>query len=192
MRARVHWAHSDVWSQLAPTPECSFNMGDWQSERNQWSCDWRAECNTMHGIDTGRGVICHKGFSDGCDGAHPLWHSDYAWTEMYFSEDTPSVTAIGLMHSCRAVIDPCNMWGSFHTLAKDSRIHAISVVCHDRVSLEILSQCSDTSHVRTSHYHEFPLNVMWCVAQCSWWAVGDRALLFDHTGINFTLSCFPR
>jgi hypothetical protein len=71
MHACTQWTHSDVWSQLAPTPECLFKIGDRQSEKNRWNSDWRAICNATRGIETGCGVIRHRGVSDGSDGAIP-------------------------------------------------------------------------------------------------------------------------
>jgi len=37
MQACTQWTHSDVWSQLATTPECLFQIGDGQSEKKRWS-----------------------------------------------------------------------------------------------------------------------------------------------------------
>jgi len=43
-------------------------------------------CNATRGIDAGRGVIRHRGVSDGSDGARPLWRSHSARTEMFFAD----------------------------------------------------------------------------------------------------------
>jgi len=43
-------------------------------------------CNATHGIDPRRGVIRHRGVSDGSDGARPLWQSHSARTEMFFAD----------------------------------------------------------------------------------------------------------
>ena len=87
MHACTQWTHSDVWSQLAPTPECLFKIGDRQSEKNRWTSDWRGICNATRGIETGCGVIRHRGVSDGSDGARPLWRSLSARTETFFADD---------------------------------------------------------------------------------------------------------
>jgi len=50
------------------TPECSFKIGDQQSEKKRWNSDWRAICNATRGIEVGRGVILHRGVSDSSDG----------------------------------------------------------------------------------------------------------------------------
>jgi len=87
MQACTQWNHSDVWSQLPTTPECLFKIGDQQSEKKLRNCDRRVICNATRGIDAGRGVICHRGVSDGSDGARPLWRSHSAQTEMFFADD---------------------------------------------------------------------------------------------------------
>ena len=84
MQACTQWTHSDIWSQLATTPECLFTIGDRQSEKKQRNSDWRAICNVMRGIDAGRGVIRHLVVADGANGARPLWRSQYTRTEMFF------------------------------------------------------------------------------------------------------------
>jgi len=43
---------------------------------------------------------------------------------------TVSFPALGLTHSCRAFIDPLNLCGSSHNLAKLTYIHALCVVPH--------------------------------------------------------------
>jgi len=86
MRACTQWTHSDVWSQLAPTPECLLKIRDRQSEKNRWNSDWRAICNATHGIETGCGAIRHRGVSEGSDGARPLWRSLSARTEIFFAD----------------------------------------------------------------------------------------------------------
>jgi len=91
MEACTQWTHSDVWSQLPTTPECLFKMGERQSEKKLWNCDRRAICNATRGIDVGRGVIRHRGVSDGSDGVCPLWRSHSARTEMFFADGWPSV-----------------------------------------------------------------------------------------------------
>jgi len=88
MKACTQWNHSDVWSQLATTPECLFKVGDRQSEKKRRNGDRRAICNSTRGIDAGRVVIHHRGVSDGSDGARPLWRSQSAQTEMFFADVT--------------------------------------------------------------------------------------------------------
>jgi len=85
---RSQLLHSEVWSLLATTPQCSFTKGYRQSEKKQRNCDRRAICDTTSGIGTGRGVICRRGVSDGSDGARPLWRSHSAQTEMFFADVT--------------------------------------------------------------------------------------------------------
>jgi hypothetical protein len=51
--------------------ECAFRI-DRQSEKKRRNGDSRAICNATRGIDAGRGVIRHRGVSDGSDGARPL------------------------------------------------------------------------------------------------------------------------
>jgi len=48
---------------------------------------WRSGtvANTMRGIEARRGVIGHRGVSDGSDGTRPLWWSDPARTEFFFA-----------------------------------------------------------------------------------------------------------
>jgi len=87
MQAGTQWTHSEVWSQLATTPECSFEIGDRQCEKKQWNCHQRAICNVTRGIDAGRGVIPYRGVYDGSDAARPLWRSPSARTEMFFADD---------------------------------------------------------------------------------------------------------
>jgi hypothetical protein len=54
------------------TPDCSFKIGDRQSENKRSLSDRRAICDATHGIEAGRGVMSHRGVSDGSDGARPL------------------------------------------------------------------------------------------------------------------------
>jgi len=89
MQACTQWTHSDVLSQLATTPEWSFKIGDRQNAKRQWNSDRRATYNATRSIAAGRGVIRHRGVSDGSDGARPLWPSHSARTE-YFFPDVPS------------------------------------------------------------------------------------------------------
>jgi len=91
----TQWSHSDIWSPLATTTQCSFTIGYRQSEKKQWNCDHRAICTAMRGIGAGRGVICQRGDSDGSGGAHPLWHSHPTRTEMFFADATA-----GHIHTC--------------------------------------------------------------------------------------------
>jgi len=86
MQACTQWTHSDVWSQLATTPECLFKVGGRQSEKKRWNGDRRPICSSTCGIDAGRGVIRHRGVSDSSDGARPLWRSQSAQTEKFFAD----------------------------------------------------------------------------------------------------------
>ena len=68
------------------TPECSFKIGDRQSEKKRWNSDRRAICNVMRGIEAGCGAIHHRVVSDSSEGAHPLWRSHSAQTEIFFAD----------------------------------------------------------------------------------------------------------
>jgi len=63
-----------------------FKVGGRQSEKKRRNGDRRAICNSTRGIDAGRGVIRHRGVSDGSDGARPLWRSQSAQTEMFVAD----------------------------------------------------------------------------------------------------------
>jgi len=89
MQARTQWTHTDVFSQLATTPEWSFKIGDRQNAKRQWNSDRRAIYNATRCFDAGRGVIRHRGVSDGSYGARPVWRSHSARTE-YFFADAPA------------------------------------------------------------------------------------------------------
>ena len=82
----TQWTLSDVWSQLATTPQCSFTIGYRQSQKKWRNCDRRVICNATRRFGAGRGVVCHRGGSDGSDGARPLWWSNSARTEMFFAD----------------------------------------------------------------------------------------------------------
>ena len=85
MQACTKWTHSDIWWQLATMLVCLFEIRDQQSEKKGWNVDRRAICNARCSFDARRGVIRHRGGSDGSDRAHPLWPSHSARTEMYFA-----------------------------------------------------------------------------------------------------------
>jgi len=87
MHACTQWTHSEVWSQLATTPEGLFKIGDRQSEKKWRNGDRRAICDAMRGLDAGRRVIRPRGVSDGSDGARPLWRSNSARTEIFFADE---------------------------------------------------------------------------------------------------------
>jgi len=123
MQACTQWTHSDVWSQLATTPECLFKIGDWQSKKKRRNGDRRAICNSTRGIDTGRGVIRHRGVSDGSDGVRPLWRSQSAQTEMFFA-DIPSPL---IMFTCTALRHALLEWQKnkgVHPKASKSKLKA--------------------------------------------------------------------
>ena len=63
-----------------------IKIGDRQSEKKRRHGDRRAMCNATRGIDAGRGVIRHRGVSDGSDGVRPLWRSQSAQTELFFAD----------------------------------------------------------------------------------------------------------
>jgi len=83
MQARTEWTHSDIWLHLAPTPECSFKIGDQQSEENRRNSTWRAICNIMRDIDARCGVVCLQSVFDSPDRARPLWQSHSALMEIF-------------------------------------------------------------------------------------------------------------
>jgi len=101
MQARTQWTHSDVWSQLATLPEWRFKIGDRQNVKKPWNSDQRAILNATGWIDAGRGVIRHRGVSDGSDRARPLWRSHSARTEIFFADVLPTDGWFTL--SCRSV-----------------------------------------------------------------------------------------
>jgi len=73
------------WDQKMGKIECVFRI-DRHSEKKRRNGNRRAICNATGGIDAGRGVIRHRGVSDGSHGAHPLWRSHSARTEMIFAD----------------------------------------------------------------------------------------------------------
>ena len=121
MQVFTQWTDSDVWSQLATTPECLFKIGDRQSVKKWRNGDRRAICDTTRGLDAGHGVNRHRGVSDGSDGARPLWRSHSARTEMFFADGSKcnSKRCIRSEH-CIAISDnlkakhkwECGMWWS--------------------------------------------------------------------------------
>jgi len=94
MQACTQWTHSDVWSQLATTPECLFKIEDRDSKKKRRNSDRRVIWNVMHGIHAGRVLIRHRGVSDSSDGARPLWRSHSARTEMFFADGIQSLGMI--------------------------------------------------------------------------------------------------
>ena len=73
------------WDQKMGKIECVFRI-DRQREKKRRNGDRRAICYATRAIDAGRGVICHRGVSDGSDRARPLWRSHSARTEMFFAD----------------------------------------------------------------------------------------------------------
>jgi len=86
MQACTQWTHSNLWSQLAPTQECSFKIRGRQSKKKSRNGDRRVIGNATCRTHPGRRVLCLGGVSDGFDGACPLWSSYSALTEMYFGD----------------------------------------------------------------------------------------------------------
>ena len=86
MQARTQWTNSNVWLQLATTPEWSFTIGDRQNENEWWNREQRAIWNATCWIDARRRVIHHQADSDGSDGVRPLWQSHSARTKMCFAD----------------------------------------------------------------------------------------------------------
>lgn len=70
------------------------------------------------------------------------------------------------MHYCQAFIDPHDLCGSIHIVAKPSQILAISVVHHGQVLLHILSACSDAPQARSAHCEAFLLDAVRGAAEC--------------------------
>jgi len=54
------------------TPECSFTIGERQTDKTQCNSDGRAICYVTRGIDAGRKERHHLGVSDGSDEVRPL------------------------------------------------------------------------------------------------------------------------
>jgi len=69
------------WDHKMGKIEYAFRI-DRQSEKTRRNGDGRATCNATRGIDAGRGVIHHRGVSDGSDRARPLWRRHSVRTEM--------------------------------------------------------------------------------------------------------------
>jgi len=80
------WNHrKSEWAQKMGMIQCVFRI-DRQSEKKRRNGDRRVICNATSGIDAGRGVIRHRGVSDGTDWVRPLWRSHSAQTEMFFAD----------------------------------------------------------------------------------------------------------
>jgi len=82
------------------------------------NCNRRAMCNATRGIDAGPGVICHRGVSEGSDGARPLWRSHSARTEMFFADVFPRLP----FASSRVPFSEHWLWSSpFCRLAREGK-----------------------------------------------------------------------
>jgi len=73
-------------SVLNAPPSMQVRSGARENALDESGSTLRAVCNVTGGIGTGRGVICHRGVSDGSDGASPHWPRHAAWTEMLFAD----------------------------------------------------------------------------------------------------------
>ena len=86
-------------------PECSFKIGEQQSEKKCWNCNGRAICNAMRGIDAGRRVCRRRDVSDSSDWLRPLWCSHSAQTELFFADvvlttrEASYITVLGIVIS---------------------------------------------------------------------------------------------
>jgi len=69
-----------------PLPQCSFAMEYRESGKKRRNWNRRPICNPTRCICAGRWVVCHRGVSDGTDGAWPLWPRHSAWTQMFFAD----------------------------------------------------------------------------------------------------------
>ena len=87
----MQFTHSDVWSELAITPERSFNIGEKHKKMIQWHSDRWAICKVTHGIEAGRGVIVQRGVCNRCDAAHPIWQSHSAQPDTVFADENVSI-----------------------------------------------------------------------------------------------------
>ena len=94
MQACTQWTHSDIWSQLATTPECSFKIGERQSGKKWQNGDRRVICDPTRGVDTGRGVICHRGVSDGSDRAISPGQKRFLLMALERDGPTPFITQL--------------------------------------------------------------------------------------------------
>jgi len=118
MQARTQWTNSDLWLQLATRPECSFEIGDRQSEKKWWNRDRRAICNAMRGIEAGRRVICHWGVSNGSDGVRPLWPSQSARTEMFFADVSSRILSLTMNSHWLSQTSICSLVERFPLFAE--------------------------------------------------------------------------
>jgi len=123
MQARTQSTHSDVWSQLGTTPDGLIQIGGRQSKKKRWNSDRRAICKTTCAIESGRVVIRHRGVSDGSHGAHPLWWSHSARTEIFFADVTD---CIGGIMQC---------WGHLFCAEIEGRVEEYSNKKHRKVIL---------------------------------------------------------
>jgi len=64
-----------------------FKIGDRLSEKKRQNGNGRAICDATRGLEAGGGAICHRGVSDGSDGARPHSWSHSARREMFFADD---------------------------------------------------------------------------------------------------------
>jgi len=96
MAACTQWTHSDVWLQLATTPEWLCNTGDRLNEKARWNSNWRVLSNVTRCIDAGCGVIHHTGVSDWSYRVHLLQRSHSAWTEFCFADKLHNGLLIGV------------------------------------------------------------------------------------------------
>jgi len=83
----TQWTHSDVWSQLATTPNCVFPIGYRQSRKKWRNCNRRAIHNATRSIGARRAAVCNRGVSASSDGVRSLRPCHSAWTEMFFADD---------------------------------------------------------------------------------------------------------
>ena len=86
MQVFTQWPHSNIWSLLATTPECSFRKGDRQSKKKWWNSDPIMLCNAMRSIEAGQWVIRHRGVYDISDSTYPLGLRHSTWTEIFFAD----------------------------------------------------------------------------------------------------------
>jgi len=127
MKARTHWTHSDMWSQLATMPEWSSNIGDWKSEKKRWNYDRGVICNATCGIHAWRGVIHHWGVLDSSDGVRQLGRSHSTRTYMFLLMWYILIVSIPVSSYTHSMFNCARPW-SFLIPEKQPRRPSTSVI----------------------------------------------------------------
>jgi len=166
IQARTQWTHSDVWSQLATTPEWSFKIGDRQNKKKRWNSGQRAIWNATHWIDAGRGVICHRGVSDGSDRAI---HSDGAippgrkcclltMQQVWVVIRWVIIYVRGLLALIRQVVLLLSHIGFYHPYYYD--FHSASLFFIHNSTIIVEHKVKSSLPISPCHDHEFTLSTV--------------------------------